>query len=464
MPSNAQCPDRQTMQLLIAGRGDVSSTERFAEHVGECEDCQRMLSCDAPSDALIASLRRGATALGEVDEHEFDVLIKSLAAHSDTSLAGDTKSAEVNLADTPGAGEETPHSIVSPKEELASFLEPAQEEGELGRIGGFAIRRVLGAGGMGLVAGGNDLQLGRQVAIKVMRRAVAADPVARERFLKEARAMAALEHDHVVPIYQVGESNGVPFFVMPWLKGEPFDARLRRQGRLTSVEIIKLGREAALGLAAAHAVGLIHRDIKPGNLWLETRDSKTTPVGEAWCLWGRTKVLDFGLTREVESNTELTAAGWIAGTPSYMSPEQARGETIDPRTDLFSLGCVLYEAAAGQRPFHASTPTAMALKVVTEQPRRVVECNADISHDLALVIERLLEKDPDRRFQSAGDVAEALASMTTRPTEHDTRTIQHGEGERKRTLKKTRCSAYDRGCTRHDRSAGVCCNHALNRW
>ena len=170
---------------------------------------------------------------------------------------------------------------------------------------------------------------------------MAANPAAKGRFLREARGAAKLHHDHIIPIYYVGESDGIPFLAMPFLEGEPLDLRIKRGGDhspLPIPEAIRIAREVAQGLAVAHEHGVIHRDIKPGNIWLEAPN-------------GRVKILDFGLARTEKEAAHLTASGAIMGTPAYMAPEQARGKHVDARADLFSLGCVLYEMVSGRRPF-----------------------------------------------------------------------------------------------------------------
>ena len=190
-------------------------------------------------------------------------------------------------------------------EEILALLKPPQQPGEFGRLGSYRIRQTLGRGGMGMVFEAFEERLQRSVALKVMNPDLAKKPDARERFLREARAAASLNHDHVVPIYHVDEQDGIPFISMPMLKGEPLDVRLKRVKPLPIAEAIRIGRETAEGLAAAHAIGLIHRDIKPGNIWLE--DGR------------RVKILDFGLARRAEGTEQLTQTGAILGTPSYMA-------------------------------------------------------------------------------------------------------------------------------------------------
>src|SRR5579884_612606 len=234
------------------------------------------------------------------------------------------------------------------------FLRPPQASDETGRLGGYRVLRVLGGGGMGVVFVAEDLKLNRRVALKVMQPDTAANPNGRKRFLREARAVAALQHDHIVPIYTVDEDNDIPFLIMPLLSGETLEKRLERDGRVPVPEVIRIGREMAEGLAAAHEAGLIHRDIKPANVWLEEGT-------------GRVKLLDFGLARAAEEQTKLTKEGGMLGTPAYMAPEQAGGE-VDQRADLFSLGAVLYEAATGHQAFGGGSVYAVLARIAAVTP------------------------------------------------------------------------------------------------
>jgi serine/threonine protein kinase/formylglycine-generating enzyme required for sulfatase activity len=284
------------------------------------------------------------------------------------------------------------------------FLAPAREADEMGRLGEYRILKVLGAGGMGVVFQAEDPKLKRKLALKVMRPALAASESAKQRFLREAQTAAAIEHDNIVPIYQVGEDRGVPFIAMPLLKGEPLDARLERDKALPTREIIRIGREAARGLAAAHAAGLVHRDIKPANLWLE---------GEEGCV----KVLDFGLARAASSDSNLTQQGAIVGTPAYMAPEQAAGQALDARCDLFSLGCVLYRMSTGRPPFKGADPVATLVSVAMDNPRPPVELRPELPRALSKLVMQLLSKRPENRPQSAVAVAEALQEIDGKTAE-----------------------------------------------
>ena len=216
-----------------------------------------------------------------------------------------------------------PGAEVTPED--YAFLTPAKGPGELGWLGPYRVLQVLGAGGMGIVFQAEDPKLKRLVALKAMRPGLALSPAAKQRFLRKAQAAAAIEHDHIITIHQVAEDRGVLFLAMPFLKGESLDARLNRDGSLPVPEVLRIGREIAEGLDAAHQHGLIHRDIKPGNIWLEDkgRAERRQPPGESEP-GGRVKILDFGMVRTVESNTHLTKTGAIVGTPAYMAPEQAR--------------------------------------------------------------------------------------------------------------------------------------------
>jgi formylglycine-generating enzyme required for sulfatase activity len=276
-----------------------------------------------------------------------------------------------------------------------TFLGPAQGSDELGRLGGYRLLRVLGRGGMGLVFAAEDVLMRRCVALKVMLPEVAKQPQARERFLREARAAGKLSHDHIIPVYHVGEDNGVPFLVMPLLKGETLEGRLRRERRLPLVEVVRLGREMAEGLAAAHADGLIHRDVKPANVWLEAPN-------------GRVKLLDFGLARLATAD-RLTRSGGILGTPAYLAPEQASGQA-EAGSDVFGLGVVLYEMLAGERPFDGPDLIAIVARILSQEPTPLRQVRPEVPPELAALVRRMLARTPQGR-PGAAEVAERLRRM-----------------------------------------------------
>lgn len=275
-----------------------------------------------------------------------------------------------------------------------AFGEPI-EPGDIGTLGPYRVVHLLGMGGMGAVYAAVDTRLGRRLALKVMLPAFAVDPDAREMFLREARAVAQITHDNVVTIYEADERQGTPYIAMQFLEGAPLDAYLARHGRMSLPRILRIAWETAVGLDAAHRIGLVHRDIKPGNLWLEAPH-------------GRVKVLDFGLARPVTPERELTVAGTVVGTPAYMSPEQAQALKVDHRTDLFSLGAVLYLLCTGRLPFDGETPMAILYNLATREPTPVRELNPAVPEAFAALIHQLLAKEANRRPASAAEVAEQV--------------------------------------------------------
>jgi eukaryotic-like serine/threonine-protein kinase len=293
--------------------------------------------------------------------------------------------------------EDTP-SLAEGGADSLDFLAAPQGPGELGRLGPYRVLKVLGAGGMGMVLQAVDPSLQRQVALKVLRPELAARAEARERFLREARTTAAIEHPNIIHVYQVDQDRNVPFLAMPLLKGESLDARLKHGPRLTITEAVRLGRQIAEGLAAAHEAGLIHRDVKPANLWLEAKT-------------GLIKILDFGLARVAADDGQLTKTGAILGTPAYMAPEQAMGERVDARCDLFSLGAVLYLMLSGERPFKGQDTMSQLAALATTTPRPVQELNATVPLPLGDLVMRLLAREPSRRPASARIVADTLAAI-----------------------------------------------------
>jgi hypothetical protein len=278
---------------------------------------------------------------------------------------------------------------------LPDFLAASDTPGSLGRLGHYEIEEVIGRGGMGTVLRAFDAKLHRVVAIKVMAAQLATSTTARLRFAREAQAAAAVSHDHIVTIHAVEERDPLPYLVMQYVAGLSLQQRLDRDGPLELQEILRIGMQTASGLAAAHAQGLVHRDIKPANILLENGVE-------------RVKITDFGLARAA-SEASLTQSGVVAGTPQYMSPEQAEGKPIDQRTDLFSLGSVLYAMCSGRAPFRATGTMAVLKRVCEETPSPIRDGNPEIPDWLVAIIERLHAKDPAGRYQSAAEVAELLS-------------------------------------------------------
>jgi serine/threonine protein kinase len=263
------------------------------------------------------------------------------------------------------------------------------------RLGHFTLLEVVGKGGMGVVIRAFDSKLHRVVAIKVLAPALASNADARQRFVREARAAAAVSHDNVIGIHAVEDGDPVPYLVMQYVEGCTLQQKLDRVGPLPLKEVLRIGLQTAEGLAAAHRQGLIHRDIKPSNILLENGVE-------------RVKITDFGLARTADDPT-LTRSGFLAGTPAYMSPEQADGKRVDHRSDLFSLGSVLYALCAGEPPFRGETTLSVLKHVCDETPRPLRDINPDIPEWLELLIARLHFKAPSERSSSASEVAAELS-------------------------------------------------------
>jgi serine/threonine protein kinase len=275
------------------------------------------------------------------------------------------------------------------------FLAPSQTVGSLGRLGHYEVLEVVGRGGMGVVFRALDDKLKRVVAIKALTPLLATISAARQRFVREARAAAAVTHDNVINIHAVEDLGPVPYMVMQFVDGPTLQQKLDSTGQLSLKEILRIGLQTAEGLAAAHRHGLIHRDVKPANILLENGIE-------------RVKLTDFGLARAGD-DASLTQSGFIAGTPMYMSPEQAQGEPVDFRSDLFSLGSVLYAMCSGRPPFRAPTSVAVLKRVCEETPRPLREINSDLPAWLAELVAQLHSKDPAQRGASAQAVADLLA-------------------------------------------------------
>ena len=274
------------------------------------------------------------------------------------------------------------------------FLDACDSPGAIGRLGEYEIVEIIGRGGMGIVLKGFQRELHRHVAVKVLSPHLATSGAARRRFAREAQATAAVVNPHVMAIHAVNSTAKLPYLVMPFVPCESLQERLDRLGPLSLNDILRIGMQAARGLAAAHAQGLVHRDVKPANILLETNVD-------------RVLLTDFGLARAVDDAT-LTRTGVIAGTPQYMSPEQANGDIVDHRSDLFSLGGVLYATCTGRPPFRAETTFGVLRRIRETPPRSIREINPDIHEWLERIVLRLLSKEQNDRFQTSEEVATLL--------------------------------------------------------
>ena len=255
--------------------------------------------------------------------------------------------------------------------------------------GRYRVERVLGEGAMAKVLLAHDAELGREVAVKLLDERLAADPSFRARFAREARVAAGLSHPNVVAVFDVGEDDGRPFIVMELVPGRTLEERLKRDGALPANDVLAIARQVCAGLEHAHAKGLVHRDLKPGNL-IERDD-------------GTVKIADFGIARAVEG-TELTEAGTVVGTAAYLAPEQAEAGTVTPATDLFALGAVLYELVTGRQPWKVDSLAELGARRDAPPP----ELPPDTPLGLRTAIERSLRPEPEDRPSSAAEVARLL--------------------------------------------------------
>lgn len=369
MLSKIECSDELLLGILNQDSG--SSSELGLQHLDECEHCQTRIEELAANEQQWRLAREGLCShveCGPDIESEFGGPTRFVPTAELSSDWTDTMAKQL--------------------------LQPPSHPEMLGRLGRYEIERLVGSGGMGVVFKAYDSELHRSVAIKMLAPHLSGSRSARERFAREARAAAAIVNDHVVPIHNVETEHATPYLVMQYIAGDSLQARLDRDGPLDVCEVLRIGMQVAKGLAAAHAQGLIHRDVKPSNIMLDENVA-------------RALLTDFGLAR-TQDEACLTRSGFHPGTPHYMSPEQVRGEELDGRSDLFSLGCVLYALCTGHPPYRADSGYAVMRRITDEQPRSIREQNALIPEWLDRVVMKLLEKNRESRFQSAEELAQIL--------------------------------------------------------
>ena len=368
------CPSSEQLKALLDGSLTEPEQTLLQGHVDGCVTCQKAL------ESLVAGTESWDAAVGH---------LRGELAPPDAAILSEAirnlKADEFIEASSRGGS-----AAMKPLD----FLEPSDRPGSIGRLGVYEVSEVVGQGGMGVVLKAFDPSLHRVVAVKVLAPYLAHNPQARKRFIREAQAIAAVSHDHVITIHAIDESAEQPKIVMQFIDGMSLQEKLDTEGALDLKEILRIGMQTASGLAAAHAQGLVHRDVKPSNILLENGIQ-------------RVKLTDFGLARAVD-DASLTQSGVIAGTPQYMAPEQANGDAVDYRADLFSLGSVLYAMCVGHSPFRASTTMGVLKRVCHDPPRPIQELNPDIPDWLCSIIMKLLAKKPEDRFQSAKAVAEVL--------------------------------------------------------
>jgi serine/threonine protein kinase len=375
MPVNA----KRVREIFLAAIETTDATERIALLDREC--------------AADLELRQRVEVLLRADQDRASILKEPARALSDVQPADDTIGLEP-AADSPPPPLTQDDSAAQRDDDPLSFLTPSIKPGHLGRLDHYEILEVIGKGGFGTVLKAFDEKLHRIVAIKVLSPELSANGPARNRFIRAARTGAAVVHEHVVTIHAVDEEHRPPYLVMQLIDGMTLQEKIDNVGTLCLREILCIGMQMAEGLAAAHKQGLVHRDIKPANILLENGVE-------------RVKITDFGLARAVD-DASVTQSGTVAGTPMYMSPEQAEGLPIDHRSDLFSLGTVLYAMCTGHPPFRASGTHAVLKRVIDASPRPIREINNEVPDWLCDIVAKLHAKKPEERFQKATEVAELL--------------------------------------------------------
>ncbi len=359
-----ECLEASQVDSLLHGNLTPEEYEAAQNHLEQCETC-----------------RAGIESTIGPQQWWNDVQSVLLNTRTRASMPRNAFSADVEPNDRSTA-------------KLLDLLGPTDDPNMLGRIGPYEIIGLLGQGGMGAVFKGFDRSLNRFVAIKMLLPHLAASGAARKRFAREGQAVAAVVDDHVMAIHCVDEWQGVPYLVMTYSRGVALQKRLSDNGPLEVREILRIGMQAAKGLAAAHAQGIVHRDIKPANIFLDQNVE-------------RVQLMDFGLARAVD-DASLTRTGVLAGTPQYMSPEQARAETVDHRSDLFSLGSVMYAMCTGNAPFRAESSYSVLRLITDKEPRPIREINPDVPEWLCAIITKLMAKQASERYQSAKEVSELL--------------------------------------------------------
>jgi len=382
------CLHEEQLSLVLQGRVPASDDAAWTQHIDACPHCQvRLEQLAGGTDWLPQWGVEERASLAETGPDH----------HRAATLLEDHENDEGNLAAW--------HAPEGSDDSLAGILTASDRPEFKGRFGPFYVIDIIGQGGMGVVFKAHEPTLARTVAVKLLAPQLAASETARRRFLREARAAARVVDDHVVAIHAVDQVRGLPYLVMQFIEGESLEARLRRRGTLGVSEVVQLARQTARALQTAHQAGLVHRDVKPANILLEAST-------------GRCKITDFGLARAAEDDA-LTRTGFIAGTPQYMAPEQARGDSVDHRADLYSLGAVLFFALTAQPPFFGETPLSVINKVIQDEAPAIRSLNAAVPDWLEAIVRRLMAKEPDDRFQSADELLKALSAYQPKATTPD---------------------------------------------
>ena len=360
MSDSQACLSEKDLRELGNTQLSAQQLEQFENHLTDCKPCRELLD---------------ATDVNPFPDWQSEIRPALRETH------------DLGLAET--RGEDTARH-----ETFLRLLSPSEDPKMLGRVGNYEVVGIIGQGGMGVVFKAFETALNRFVAIKMLLPHLTANGAARKRFLREAQAAAAVVDDHVLPIFGVNQWQETPYLVMKYSAGQTLQQRISQQGPLDVKEVLRIGMQGAKGLAAAHAQGLVHRDVKPSNILLDGSVDRAV-------------LMDFGLARAVD-DASTTRTGIISGTPQYMSPEQVRADSVDARSDLFSLGSTLYAMCAGRPPFRSESAYGVMHRITHEEPTPICEVNSDVPPWLGMIIERLMSKTAEDRFESADEVADLM--------------------------------------------------------
>ncbi|PHS15421.1 MAG: hypothetical protein COA78_05010 [Blastopirellula sp.] len=392
-----KCPSIEELRQLVLGDLllETNDPESIEDHLLICDDCSLLVDAISNSTGILN-----------------EVVVEDLLDEGSIFLSQAMKKSEelYDNFETIRASE----TIQQNNDEHSSpnkdthFLSAPEADDEIGRLGDYRILKVLGSGGMGVVFLAEELKLKRQVALKALRPLLATDNIAKNRFLKEAQAVATIDHENIVHINHVSEEDGIPVISMPYLKGKSLQTYLKQEQQLQPLEVARMGIQIARGLTAAHQKHLVHRDIKPGNIWIEEQT-------------GLLKILDFGLVRTLDDRgSELTFSGYLVGTPAFMSPEQAEGEDLDHRSDLFSFGTLLYSLITGKSPFDYKTTGATLGAVINDSPTELKELHPEVCASFSDLVMRLLSKNRDDRPATTDEVLSQLIEIEASLQNEDT--------------------------------------------
>ena len=399
MNKSPNCPQTNVLLSFLQGKLHPPQLEQCETHVKDCQLCHETLVGLSGNDTLSERIVEALSADSKHDAEQ-ELQVKGTDSAEINNLLNRLNSDEFkrdamrfhpNNANYQAAVDS--EVIADRAAEVLRCLTPEAES--LGTLGDYTLERLIGAGSTGVVFQAIDRKLDRTVALKVLRPSLG--ETARDRFLVEAKLAASIEHVNVVTIFDIGKVGRLAFMAMPWLPGRTLESLLASGDQMSAEQIVNVITQVAAGLRAAHQNQLVHRDIKPANLWICESDQQL-------------KILDFGLARLSDDDPNLTATGMLAGTPNFMSPEQTRGLELDGRSDLFSLGCVLYRLLTKRLPFGAPTVLATLTSIQSDHPSPPKATCPEVSQHLSDLAMCLLEKQPANRPQSATQTIELLSS------------------------------------------------------